>query len=189
MARPRRDDSLQQLLRARRAPKSLLSVEELRRREAEREREAERAAAAAEAARLAAAWRADGTAPAAADAAVLRELHALEPEAYLATAHWARVAKAQRALEPRCAVVRCGETSRLRALHVTHRSLGAEEPGRDLVTVCDRCGRRAAARGRARGRPLTRDEVRLLDPESPVFDRAAVAALRERYAREPRQPA
>ena len=184
MAR-RRDDSLQNLLRARREPKGLVSVEELRRREAERQREAERDAARAEATRIAAAWREEGTAPASSEASVLRELFALAPAAYFATARWKRVAKAQRELEPRCGVARCGSTSRLRAQHVTHRTLGAEQPGRDVVTLCARCARRAAARGRARGRPLTRDELRLLDPDAPLFDRAAIAALRERYGRPP----
>jgi hypothetical protein len=189
MAGRRPDDSLQQLLRARRGPKSLLSVEELRRREAEREREAARAAARAEAARVAAEWRAGGALPATTDRAVLGELFAADPDAYLATPHWGRVTRAQLALAPRCEAGRCGATLRLRAHHGTHWALGAEEPGRDLVTLCDRCGRRAAARARARGRPLTRDEVRTLAVDGPLFDRASILALRERYAGPPCPPA
>lgn len=187
MPRPRRDDALQQLLRARRAPKQLVSVEELRRREAERQREAEREAAAAEARRLAAAWRADRAAPATTDVTVLRELHSLEPEAYFATPRWRRVAKAQRALAPACEVARCGATSRVHAHPVSPRAVGVEEPGRDLVTLCDRCRRRVSARGRALGRPLARDEIRRLDPDAPVFDRASIAALRQRYAHDPKR--
>ncbi|HZG36171.1 MAG TPA: hypothetical protein VEY87_10015 [Gaiellaceae bacterium] len=188
MAGPRRDDSLQQLLRARRGTKSLLSVEELRRREAEREREAAQAAARAEAARLAAERRAHGTPPATTDGDVLRALHAIDPDAYLATTHWRRLARAQLRLAPACEAARCGATDRLRAHHVTLRTLGAEEPGRDLVTLCSRCGRRAAARARARGRPLARDEVRTLAGEGLLFDRVSIAALRERYSEPPQPP-
>ena len=184
----KRDDSLQKLLRARREPRALLTVEEVRRREAERQREAERDAARTEAARLAARWRERSTAPGATDAAVLAELFGVDPEAYFASAHWRRVEKAQRTLAPRCEVARCAATGRLRVLHLTHRTLGREEPGRDLATACARCARRALARGRARGRPLTRDELRRVDPAAPVFDRDAIAALRARFAAAPDPP-
>jgi 5-methylcytosine-specific restriction endonuclease McrA len=104
-----------------------------------------------------------------------------EPEAYFASAHWARRTKAQLARAPACEVERCGGTTELRVQHLQHDSLGAERAGADLATLCAGCHRRARRRSLELGRLLTRDELRALDPEAPLFDPDAIAALRERY--------
>jgi len=98
-------------MRARRQAKPLLTVEELRQREAQREAQRERAETESEAARLVgrrretdAAVDADGTlAP-----AVYRAIFALERDAYYGSRHWARRAQAQWVAAPQCEVERCG---------------------------------------------------------------------------------
>ena len=178
----RRDNSLQNVLRARRDAKPLLTPHELRLREAARRREDEerrRQELADEAARLVGRRRrvdADGRL----STELYRAVFALDPEAYFASAHWYRRAKAQLADASACE--RCGAPGdRVRHLH--HDAIGEERPGRDLVTLCDGCDRRARRRERGLGRPLSHDELRELDPEAPLFDRDAIDALKARYAR------
>ncbi|MBA3348571.1 MAG: hypothetical protein H0T13_08440, partial [Actinobacteria bacterium] len=57
----------------------------------------------------------------------------------------------------------------------------AEQPGRDVVSLCEGCARRARRAARSLDRPLTRDEIAGLDPAGPMYDRDAIAALRSRY--------
>ena len=186
MSKPR-DRSLQETMRARRQAKPLLTVEELREREAERER----AETESEAARLIerlretkAAVDADsGLAP-----AVYQAVFAIDRDAYYGSRHWARRAKAQRAAAPHCEVDRCTERAELQVRHLGHRALGAEQVGVDLITLCDSCERRAQRQARDRGRLLTRKEIAKLDPLQPLYEPAAIAALKARYAR-PLRPA
>ena len=104
--------SLQDVLRARRETPSLLSPAEAAQREAARRRAEVEAEAAAALER----WR-DGRV---ADAggklapAVYAALHRLDADAYAASRHWARRAKAQLALAPACEVDRCGRRRRFR---------------------------------------------------------------------------
>jgi hypothetical protein len=185
----RRDNSLQNVLRARRDAKPLLTPHELRLREAARRREEEerrRAELASEAARLVERWRergkrVDSEGRLATDA--YREIFGLDPDAYAASAHWYRRVRAQLAHAAACEVERCGRVDDLGARHLQHDTLGEERAGRDLVTVCGGCARRARRRERELGRALSHDELRALDPEAPLFDRDAIAALKARYAR------
>ena len=182
-----RDRSLQDVLRARRQAASLLSVREVREREATRRREeeaaAEREAAALEAVRLVARWREGGDAydarsriSTAVHAAVLK----LDPEAYAAGAHWRRVARAQRAAAPLCEVERCDAVAKT-VQRLEGAAAGEEQPERDLVSLCDGCGARARRGARTAGRALTRAEVAALDPHARLYDRGAIAELRARY--------
>jgi hypothetical protein len=181
----RRDNSLQDVLRARRGVSSLLTPEELRQREAARKREEEarrRDEVAAEAARLVQRRRERGTridseGRLATD--VYLAVFAVDAGAYLASAHWARRTKAQLAHAAACE--RCGATGATGVRHLAEAAIGEERAGHDLVTLCDGCDRRARRRARELGRPLTRAEVRELDPSAPLYDADAIAALRSRY--------
>jgi hypothetical protein len=187
MAKGKREQSLQDVLRARRGVPALLSPEQLRQREMARQREDEgrqRRADEAAAARLVARWREHGKridSGGRLSPATYGAVFADEPEAYFASAHWARRTKAQLARTAACEVERCGGTTELRVQHLQHDALGAERPGGDLVTLCAGCHRRARRRSLELGRLLTREELRALDPEAPLFDPDAIAALRERY--------
>lgn len=187
MAEGNRERSLQDVLRARRGVPALLSPEQLRQRETARRQEDEerqRREDEAAAARLVARWREHGTrvdAEGRLSAATYGAVFADEPEAYFASAHWSRRTRAQFARIAACEVERCGGTTELRVQHLQHDSLGAERAGGDLVTLCDGCHRRARRRSLELGRLLTREELRALDPEAPLFDRDAIAALRARY--------
>lgn len=180
----RREDgkkSLQDVLRARREAPSLLSPAEAARREAARRREEDDAVAAEALAR----WR-DGRSPDARGKltpAAYRALFRLSPAAYDATGHWARRSKAQLQLAPACEVERCRATAELGAHHLTHATLGEEEPGRDLITLCDGCHRRAQKLGGELGRVPRRDEVVRLDPRRPLYRPADIAALKAKYGR------
>jgi hypothetical protein len=181
MSRPR-DRSLQEAMRARREPKPLLTVEELRRREAEREQ----AAIESEAARLVELWRQEGAAVDAGGAltpAVYRAIFARDRDAYLGSRHWARRTKAQLAATPRCEVERCAEATELRVHHLGHRAVGEERVGLDVITLCAGCLRRAGHRSRSVRRALTRAELVQLDPERPLYDPKTIAALKTKYAR------
>ena len=170
---------MQDVLRARREATSLLSPAEAAKREATRRREADEAAAGEALAR----WR-DGRAPDAGGKLapeVYRELFRLSPDAYLAGAHWARRARAQLAAAPRCEVRGCGSETGAAAQHLTHATLGEEQPGRDLITLCEGCRRRAAKLGAQLGRVPTREEIERLDPKAPLYDPADIAALRAKY--------
>jgi hypothetical protein len=182
VARPERGKSLQDVLRERRGAKALLTVEQLRRRELERERaETESAARAA-----VESWRATGRAVDAAGrlpVAVYREILALDAAAYELSRHWAGRERAQRTSAPACEVSRCGESADLRVLLVERAAVGQERPGRDLLTLCGGCERRARRLERERGRLPGREELVALDPAEPLYDAARIARLKSRYAR------
>jgi hypothetical protein len=181
MSRGAGKKSLQDVLRARRESPSLLSPAEAAQREAARrqlEIDAEAAAAVER-------WR-DGRAPDARGKlapAVYAALHRRSPGAYAASGHWSRCVKAQLAHAPACEVGRCGATEGVGAHHLTHTTLGAEEPGRDLITLCESCHRRARKLGGELGRVPRRDELVALDPTRPLYEPADIAALKQKYGR------
>lgn len=173
-------------MRARREATPLLSPAELRKREAERQRAEAQAEAESTAAKLVERWRAKGTAVdlrGALAAAVYRAVFALDPAAYAASAHWARVEAAQLALAPACEVSRCREREHLHAHRLLERSVGEESPGVDLMTLCDGCRRRAAKFARQQGRPPTREQIRGLDPHDPLYSKAEIEALKRKHAK------
>jgi 5-methylcytosine-specific restriction endonuclease McrA len=183
MAQPKKK-SLQDVLRERRAAAPLLSARELREREAARRREeVER-----EAAGLVARWRAESTVVDAGGKlrpAVYAAVFASSRPAYLASKHWSRRSLAQRKAMPVCEVARCGKSEGLHAYHLNRDALGEEHAGSDLMTLCERCLRRAVKLEHERGRPATRAELRALDPERQLFSRAEIAALKEKNSRPP----
>ena len=172
--------SLQDVLRARREATSLLSPAEAAEREAARRREE----AEAEAASALERWRerpfsrrggklsADG---------VSRALPA-QPggvRGKRATGGGARRPSWRSA--PACEVERCGAAD-ASARHLTHATLGEEEPGRDLITLCDGCQPpRGEARPEARP-PARRDEIVQIDPAGPLYEPDEIAALKAKYA-------
>jgi hypothetical protein len=171
--------SLQDVLRARRESAALVTPGEAARREAARRREAHEAAAAAALER----WR-EGRSPDGGgklEAEAYKELFRLSPEAYLGCGHWARRARAQLLSAPRCEVIGCGSEAGVAAQHLTHATLGDEKPGRDLITLCERCRRRAAKLGAQLGRVPSRDEIVSLDPKAPLYEPDEIAALRAKY--------
>ena len=173
--------SLQDVLRARREAPSLLSPAEAAKREAARRQDELEAEAAAALER----WR-DGRSPDARGKLVpeaYRALFRLAPAAYEATGHWARRVKAQLALAPACEVERCRSETGVSARHLTHATIGAEEPGRDLITLCGGCHRRAQKLGRELGVPR-REEIVGLDPSRPLYEPADIAALKAKYGGE-----
>ena len=174
--------SLHDVLRARREAPSLLTPAEAAQREAARRREEIEAEAAAALER----WR-DGRSPDARGKLApetYRALFALSEGAYEATGHWARRAKAQLSAAPACEVERCRAEAGVAARHLTHATLGAEEPGRDLITLCDGCHRRAQKLGRELGRVPRREEIVGLDPRRPLYEPADIAALKAKYGGE-----
>jgi hypothetical protein len=187
MAGPGRDRSLQDVLRARREQAGLLPLREVRAREAARLREekeaAERAAAEQEAVGIVAGWRASSEAfdgRSRISPAVYAAVFALEPAAYFASAHWRRVSRAQRAAAAECEVARCDRPAKA-VRHAGTPAIGAEQTGRDVVSLCDGCDRRARRAARTLARPLTRAEIADLDPLGRLYDRDAIAELRARY--------
>ena len=182
MSRGEGKKSLHDVLRARREAPSLLSPAEAAQREAARRREEIEAEAAAALER----WR-DGRSPDARGKLApetYRALFRLSEGAYEATGHWARRAKAQLALAPACEVERCRAETGVSARHLTHATIGAEEPGRDLITLCDGCHRRAQKLGRELGRVPRREEIVGLDPRRPLYEPADIAALKAKYGGE-----
>ena len=170
------------MLRARREAPSLLSPAEAAQREAARRRKEVEATAEAALER----WR-DGRAPDARGKLApeaYRALFRLSESAYEATGHWARRTKAQLALARACEVERCRAETGVAARHLTHATLGAEEPGRDLITLCDGCHRRAQKLGRELRRVPGREEIVGLDPRAPLYEPADIAALKAKYGRE-----
>lgn len=173
--------SLHDVLRARREAPSLLTPAEAAKREAARRRDEVDAAAAAALAR-----RRDGRSPDAGgrlEPDVYRALFRLDPAAYAETGHWSRRARAQLALAPACEVAGCRAAAGVAAHHLTHETIGAEQPGRDLITLCAGCHRRAQKLGRELGRVPRREEIVALDPRRPLYEPADIAALKERYGR------
>ncbi len=181
MAQPKKK-SLQDVLRERRAAAPLLSARELREREAARRREeVER-----EAARLVARWRAERTvvdADGKLGPAVYAAVFGSSRPAYLASKHWSRRSLAQRKAMPACEVARCGTSEGLHAHLLNHDALGEEVAGRDLITLCEGCLRRAVKLEQDRGRPATRVELEGLDPDEPLYDADAIAALKAKHSR------
>ena len=177
-----RKKSLHDVLRERRAAKPLLSVRELQQREAARRRDEEEALAEERVER----WRlrqksvdAEGKlAP-----AVYRAIFARSRRAYYGSRHWSRRSRSQLELTPTCEVKRCGAAVDLRAHHLQYDALGEEQAGRDLVTLCDGCLSRALKREEELGRPGTREELRLLDPQRPLYDATTIAALKAKHRR------
>mgnify|MGYP000209190558 CR=1 FL=1 len=171
--------SLQDVLRERRGSTPLLSPVEASRREVARKREAVDADAQAAVAR----WR-DGRSPDGRGKlapAVYRRIFELSSAAYYASGHWSRRARAQLALAPSCEVAACRSGADPGAHHLTHATLGEEEPGRDLITLCEACHRRVRKLGRDLARVPTREEVVAVDPAAPLYDSSAIAALKAKY--------
>jgi len=186
MGSTNRKKSLHDVLRERRAATPLLSVRELQLREAARRREEAKATAH----ELVERWRlrqksvdAEGRlAP-----AVYRDIFARSRRAYYGSRHWSRRSRVQLGLTAFCEVERCDRAVDLRARHLHHDALGEEQPGRDLITLCESCLSRAHKREEELGRPGTREELRDLDPRRPLYDPAAIAALKAKHARPPRR--
>jgi hypothetical protein len=114
---------------------------------------------------------------------VYRGILTFDEAAYRRSRHWARRARAQLAAAPACEVARCGESADLRVLLLERAAAGEERPGRDLLTLCAGCERRARRLERERGRIPGRDELVALDPAEPLYDAARIASLRSRYGR------
>jgi hypothetical protein len=173
--------SLQDVLRARREAASLVTPGEAARRDAARRRE-QTTAAAVEAVER---WR-DGRSPdgrGRLEPEVYAELYRLAPGAYYASGHWSRRARAQLAASPACEVERCGATAGVAAHHLNHEALGDERAGRDLITLCAPCLRRAEKLGRRLGRAPTREEITAIDSRAPLYDPDEIAALKAKYGR------
>ena len=182
MGDPNRKKSLHDVLRARRAAKPLLSVRELQLREGARRREEAEALAQERVER----WRlrqksvdAEGKL----DPAIYRVIFARSRRAYYGSRHWSRRSRAQLERTPFCEVERCDEAVELRACHLHYDALGEEQAGRDLITLCEGCLSRALKREEELGRPGTREELRDLDPQRPLYDQAAIAALKAKHRR------
>lgn len=177
-----RKKSLHDVLRERRAAKPLVSVRELQLREAARRRDEEDAIARERLER----WLRQGK-PVDAEGklapGVYRAIFARSRPAYEGSRHWSRRARAQLEVTAACEVERCGAVDDLRVRHLHHDSLGEEQPGRDLITLCDGCASRAIKREREVGRPGTREELRALDPRRPLYDAGAIAALKAKHGR------
>lgn len=182
MSNPDRKKSLHDVLRERRAAKPLLGVRELQLREAARRREESEATAH----ELVERW---GRRQQPVDVGgklvpeVYRAIFARSRKAYYDSRHWSRCARVQLGLAPFCEVARCDRAVDLHAHHLHHDSLGAEQAGRDLITLCAGCLGRARKREEQLRRPATRDEVRALDPGLPLYDAAAIAVLKAKHRR------
>lgn len=183
MGSTNRKKSLHDVLRERRAAKPLLSVRELQLREAARRRDETEALAEERVER----WRlrqksvdAEGKlAP-----AVYRAIFARSRRGYYDSRHWSRRSRLQLGLTPFCEVERCGRAVDLRVRELHYDALGEEQAGRDLITLCESCLSRAHKREQELGRPATSEELRDLDPQRPLYDAAAIAALKAKH----RQP-
>jgi hypothetical protein len=179
---PPRKKSLQDVLRERRQTSPLLTARQLREREAARRREE----LAGDASQLLDRRRRAGT-PVDADGkltpALYQAIFAASPRAYYESRHWSRRSSAQRKATPTCEVGRCGKSEGLRAQHLNHDAIGEERAERDLVTLCERCLRRAVKLEQKRGRPGTRAELRALDPDETLYDAAEIAALKAKHSR------
>ena len=179
---PPKKKSLQDVLRARRQAAPLLTARELRDREATRRREE----IATEVSRLLDRHHRART-PVDADGKLALELYraifASSRIAYYESRHWSRRSLAQRKATPACEVVRCGKSEGLRIHHLNHDTIGEEVAGRDLVTLCERCLRRAVKLEHELGRPANRAELQALDPDEPLYDAAAIAALKAKHSR------
>jgi len=171
--------TLQQAMRERREAAPLVTAAEASRREAARRREEDDAAAVAALRR----WRGQGSPDGRAllSTAAYRRLFELSSAAYYASGHWSRRRRDQLALAPACEVVACGAVSGVEAHHLRQERIGEEEPGRDLITLCAGCRRRAWRLGQELRRPPTRTELAALDPGAPLYHPGAIAALKAKY--------
>ena len=179
--------SLQDVLRARRESASLVTPGEAARREAARRRDQ----ASAQAVEAVERWR-DGRSPDGSrklDTEVYAELFRLSSGAYYASGHWSRRARAQLAAASACEAWACGSTSGAAARHLNLDALGGEQPGRDLITLCAGCHRRAEKLGRKLRRVPTREELVALDPRAPLYDPDEIAALKTKYGQKSPGPA
>lgn len=177
-----RKKSLHDVLRERRAAKPLLSVRELQLREAARRRDEEDELARERVER----WRLQQKAVDAEGklaAAVYGAIFARSRPAYYGSRHWSRRSRAQVELAATCEVARCGLGVDLHARHLHYGALGEEQSGRDLITLCGRCLSRAIRWEDELGRLATRDELRDLDPQRPLYDATAIAALKAKHRR------
>ena len=177
-----RKKSLHDVLRERRAAKPLLSVRELQLREAARRRDETEALAQERLER----WLARGKsvdAEGKLDPSVYRVVFTRSRRAYYGSRHWSRRSRAQLELAASCEVERCGGTADLGARHLHYDALGEEQAGRDLITLCGGCAGRARKLEEELGRPGTREELRALDPQRPLYDAAAIAALKAKHGR------
>lgn len=181
MVSPPKKKSLQDVLRERRQAAPLLTARQLREREATRLREE----IAREASQLLD-RRHRARTPVDADGKLTPDLYraifATSRSAYYESKHWSRRSRAQRTLTPHCEVARCGKPEELCAHHLNHDTLGEELAGRDLVTLCERCQRRAVKLEQERGRPGTRAELQALDPDEPLYAAAEIAALKAKHS-------
>jgi hypothetical protein len=173
--------SLQDVLRARREAAPLVTAGEAARREAARRREGVTAAAVEALERFRDGRSPDGSGKL--EPAVYAELFRLSPRAYYASGHWSRRARAQLAAARVCEVEACGAATGVAAHLLDDDAVGAEQPGRDLITLCPACHRRAEKLGRRLGRVTTREELVALDPRAPLYDPDEIAALKAKYAR------
>ena len=182
MGNANRKKSLHDVLRERRESKPLLSVRELQLREAARRRDEAEALAADRVER----WRQRGKSVDA-EGKLAPEAYRLvfrhSRPAYYGSRHWTRRSRAQLGVTSFCEVERCGATDDVRVRHLNHDALGAEQVGRDLITLCAGCLRRALKREEELGRLGTREELRELDPQAPLYDAAAIAALKAKHGR------
>lgn len=177
-----RKKSLHDVLRERRAAKPLLSVRELQLREAARRRDETEALARERVER----WQTRGKsvdAEGKLDPAVYRAVFARSRPAYYGSRHWSRRSRAQLELTPSCEVERCGRDTDVGVRHLNYDALGAERAGSDLITLCEGCAGRARKREQELGRSGTREELRDLDPRAPLYDAAAIAALKAKHRR------
>jgi 5-methylcytosine-specific restriction endonuclease McrA len=177
-----RKKSLHDVLRERRAAKPLLSVKELRQREASRRSEEAEAVANERVER----WQlrqksvdAEGKlAP-----EVYRAVFARNRRAYYGSRHWSRRTRAQLGLTSFCEVAGCRRADELQVRQLHYDAVGEEQAGRDLITLCQGCMTRAHKREQELGRPPAREELRDLDPRQPLYDAAAIAALKAKHRR------
>ena len=178
---PPKKKSLQDVLRERRQAAPLLTARQLREREAMRMREQ----IAREASRLLDRRQGAGTrvdAESKLTPALYQAIFADSPSAYYESRHWSRRSVAQKKAAPACEVARCGKAEGLSAHHLNHDAVGEEVAGRDLITLCEGCLRRAVKFEQDRGRSGTRLELEALDPEKPIYDPAAIAALKAKHS-------
>ena len=187
MGSTNRKKSLHDVLRERRTAKPLLSVSELQVREAARRRDETEALAEERVER----WllrQKSVDAEGKLSPEVYQAIFARSRRAYYGSRHWSRRSRVQLGLTPRCEVERCGQAVDLRAHHLHYDALGEEQAGRDLLTLCESCLSRAHKREQELGGPGTREELRHLDPQRPLYDPAEIAALKAKHARPPRRP-
>ncbi len=114
---------------------------------------------------------------------VYRAVFARNRRAYYGSRHWSSCSRAQLVLTSFCEVERCRRPDELQVRQLHDDAVGEEQAGRDLVTLCQGCVRRAHKWEQELGRPAARDELLSLDPLQPLYDAAAIAALKAKHRR------